>query len=110
MDFGHFGDGPRDQQPPQQPPTTSGSANGNTAGASGGGTPAEEQPIFMHTMEHPGVTCDICNQPIRGFRYKCMECVDYDLCTACERKGNHPGHVCMRIAFPEQAGGAFRVS
>jgi hypothetical protein len=33
---------------------------------------------------HEGVTCDGCNQhPIKGLRFKCNECPDYDLCGEC---------------------------
>merc|ERR1712047_166419 len=39
--------------------------------------------------------------PVIGFRYKCVECPDYDLCGKCEAKGFHPGHNMMRIATPE---------
>lgn len=36
---------------------------------------------------HPGVTCDSCGlSPIRGNRYKCSVCPDYDVCSTCERK------------------------
>merc|ERR1712018_700600 len=51
--------------------------------------------------EHFGVTCDSCDGSIRGFRYKCMVCPDYDLCGSCESKGIHPGHNMIRIASPE---------
>jgi sequestosome 1 len=51
--------------------------------------------------EHLGVTCDSCEGPVIGFRYKCVKCPDYDLCGTCEAKGHHPGHNMMRIATPE---------
>ena len=50
---------------------------------------------------HYGVSCDGCDGPVQGFRYKCMVCPDYDLCSLCEAKGLHPGHNMIRIASPE---------
>merc|ERR1712012_31500 len=50
---------------------------------------------------HPGVTCDGCEKPVIGFRYKCVQCPDYDLCERCEAKRVHGGHNMMRIATPE---------
>jgi len=51
--------------------------------------------------EHPGVVCDGCDKPVTGFRYKCVQCPDYDLCGKCETKGMHSSHNMMRIATPE---------
>lgn len=50
--------------------------------------------------EHTGVTCDGCRVGIRGFRYKCIECHDYDLCAACERTGLHKKHFMVRMPVP----------
>merc|ERR1712236_43171 len=51
---------------------------------------------------HHGVTCDSCEKtPIKGYRYKCVVCDDFDLCGICEAAGRHPGHNMMRIANPE---------
>ncbi|KAI8613479.1 hypothetical protein BC830DRAFT_1132041 [Chytriomyces sp. MP71] len=38
---------------------------------------------------HRGVTCNHCGaQPIRGIRYHCLNCPDYDLCETCENLGD----------------------
>eukprot|EP00090_Calanus_glacialis_P045022 TRINITY_DN8123_c0_g1_i2.p1 TRINITY_DN8123_c0_g1~~TRINITY_DN8123_c0_g1_i2.p1 ORF type:complete len:514 (-),score=192.21 TRINITY_DN8123_c0_g1_i2:143-1684(-) len=53
---------------------------------------------------HHGVTCDVCEKtPIKGNRYKCVVCDDFDLCGSCEAAGRHPGHNMMRISNPEMA-------
>ncbi|KAG4063854.1 hypothetical protein PC123_g1389 [Phytophthora cactorum] len=42
------------------------------------------------TMKHPSVRCDGCNQsPLRGFRFKCFTCPNYDLCTSCYTSQTH---------------------
>lgn len=53
--------------------------------------------------EHNGVTCDGCEKPVIGFRYKCVTCPDYDLCGRCETKGRHPDHNMIRIVSPQSA-------
>lgn len=35
---------------------------------------------------HPNIWCDRCGQHIRGLRYKCNQCPDYDLCSRCTNK------------------------
>ena len=54
-----------------------------------GGKPKEQNEI------HYGYICDGCNAaPIKGIRYHCEQCPDYDLCEKCyasEKKTNH-GH------------------
>lgn len=44
----------------------------------------------------PRVICDGCNAAITGFRYKCLQCPDFDLCSTCEHKGMHSEHIMMR--------------
>ena len=47
---------------------------------------------------HNNVTCDGCNMtPIIGFRYKCMQCPDYDLCQNCKSKHIHSEHMMQRM-------------
>lgn len=46
---------------------------------------------------HQRVTCDGCGTfPIRGIRYKCTTCPDFDFCEKCEATVDH-GHVFMKI-------------
>ncbi|KAE8614073.1 hypothetical protein XENTR_v10007970 [Xenopus tropicalis] len=47
---------------------------------------------------HPNVTCDGCDGPVVGNRFKCLICPDYDLCSTCEKKGIHKEH--NMIMFP----------
>jgi len=49
---------------------------------------------------HPGVQCDGCDSEIRGYRYKCIECPDFDLCFTCEMKKMHGDHMMIRIVKP----------
>jgi len=46
---------------------------------------------------HNFVECDVCgSEPIKGTRYKCLQCFDYDLCSKCE-VNNHKHHIMVRI-------------
>lgn len=46
---------------------------------------APEVQIPQEEVVHHGVTCDGCRvSPIRGIRYKCTECHDFDYCSVCE--------------------------
>ncbi|KAJ1558767.1 hypothetical protein HK096_005031, partial [Nowakowskiella sp. JEL0078] len=51
---------------------------------------------------HRSITCNHCStSPIRGFRYKCVNCVDYDLCESCEAQDVHlKTHVFIKIRIP----------
>lgn len=41
-------------------------------------------------MIHRNVRCDGCNQsPLRGFRFKCFTCSNYDLCATCYMNQTH---------------------
>ncbi|KAJ3172897.1 hypothetical protein HDU87_007733 [Geranomyces variabilis] len=51
---------------------------------------------------HRSITCNHCGKsPIRGFRFKCANCVDYDVCEACEALEVHlKTHVFVKIRIP----------
>lgn len=49
---------------------------------------------------HEGVTCDGCEGPVYGIRYKCCVCPDYDLCEGCEGKSMHNHHDMYKINQP----------
>lgn len=52
---------------------------------------------------HRGVTCNACNaMPIRGVRYRCANCPDYDLCEQCEGQGSSHDrtHLFYKIRIP----------
>ncbi|XP_046751995.1 sequestosome-1 [Diprion similis] len=51
---------------------------------------------------HIGIVCDGCDKDVYGFRYKCIQCPNYDLCADCESKGLHPEHCMIRSAVPFQ--------
>ncbi|KNC99585.1 uncharacterized protein SPPG_04973 [Spizellomyces punctatus DAOM BR117] len=51
---------------------------------------------------HRSITCNHCGtSPIRGYRYKCANCVDYDVCELCEAQDIHfKTHVFVKIRVP----------
>ena len=51
---------------------------------------------------HRGVSCNSCNAtPIKGIRYRCTNCVDYDLCEQCESMQFHQkNHLFIKIRVP----------
>ncbi|ETO32960.1 hypothetical protein RFI_04147, partial [Reticulomyxa filosa] len=51
---------------------------------------------------HLNVKCDMCGAcPIRGIRYKCSVCENYDLCEGCEASGkHHVTHPMVKITRP----------
>ncbi|KAJ2943646.1 hypothetical protein O0L34_g16758 [Tuta absoluta] len=44
--------------------------------------------------------CDSCKTHIQGFRYTCVQCVDVELCCACEARQAHAQHYVLRIPGP----------
>ncbi|KAF8863073.1 hypothetical protein BDZ45DRAFT_670681 [Acephala macrosclerotiorum] len=51
---------------------------------------------------HRGCACNSCGTvPIRGVRYRCANCADYDLCEGCESQGMHiKTHIFYKIKVP----------
>ncbi|KAI8425763.1 hypothetical protein MSG28_011546 [Choristoneura fumiferana] len=41
--------------------------------------------------------CNRCGEKITGFRYTCVQCVDWDLCAACEAHATHDTHYVLRV-------------
>lgn len=62
---------------------------------------AEEQSIKEGYI-HRGIDCNDCGQrPIRGIRFRCVNCFDHDLCERCEaNEEHHRTHVFMKIRIP----------
>jgi hypothetical protein len=63
---------------------------------------------------HRHVTCDGCGaSPIRGLRFQCSVCDDYDLCASCEGKSvetlsHQTGHPMIRHRVEARRGGCMR--
>ncbi|BFZ14661.1 hypothetical protein BsWGS_17700 [Bradybaena similaris] len=86
---------PADKQQQQQKPTqTQSQPQGARPSPGQGQRPEGEGPV------HVGVTCDGCEGPVIGIRYKCCICPDYDLCQSCEAKGLHTEHDMFKIIQP----------
>ncbi|KAL2211293.1 EF-hand [Sarocladium strictum] len=51
---------------------------------------------------HRGCQCNACGMvPIRGVRYRCANCADFDLCEGCEAQGVHiKTHIFYKIRVP----------
>ncbi|CAB4421210.1 unnamed protein product [Rhizophagus irregularis] len=41
---------------------------------------------------HYGISCDCCNYTVRGMRWKCTSCLNYDLCQVCKTKSHIHHH------------------
>ncbi|XP_034722371.1 sequestosome-1-like [Etheostoma cragini] len=51
---------------------------------------------------HSDVTCDGCDGPVVGTRFKCSVCPNYDLCSSCQARGTHTEHALLPIWHPLQ--------
>lgn len=61
-----------------------------------------EEEAKKNAHVHRGTRCDACNKlPITGIRWHCLNCVDFDLCSACKVSNDHPRtHVFAEIQIP----------
>ncbi|XP_016994309.2 protein ref(2)P [Drosophila takahashii] len=60
------------------------------------GAPSVDDP--SNFTIHDSVECDGCGlAPLIGFRYKCIQCSNYDLCQKCEAAHKHPEHLMLRM-------------
>lgn len=52
--------------------------------------------------EHRGIHCEGCGErPIRGVRWHCLNCPDFDLCSTCEADNDHiKTHVFAKVKIP----------
>lgn len=73
-------------------------ATAPVAGAASASIPATAD--YTDLPLHEGVVCDCCDGPIIGFRYKCTQCRDFDLCMSCEGKMRHREHIIVRMPEP----------
>jgi hypothetical protein len=66
-----------------------------------------ENEAISDTIIHRSVTCNHCGMsPLRGFRFKCANCVDFDVCSSCEALDVHfktHTFIKIRIPIPPQA-------
>ncbi|KAK0208907.1 hypothetical protein DFS33DRAFT_1306348 [Desarmillaria ectypa] len=64
--------------------------------------PAPQVPTPAVTPAVHGATCDLCDSRIRGDRYKCVNCPDFDTCDSCYAitKEQHPHHTFVKIPNP----------
>ncbi|XP_073823569.1 protein ref(2)P-like [Musca autumnalis] len=97
---------PSTNEKPQNATTTTNATASNessTASAAAGATSGQSQvPPADVNMDansiHLNVECDSCLMaPIVGFRYKCIQCPNYDLCQHCEAKHVHGDHMMIRM-------------
>lgn len=65
---------------------------------------ALKEQILKHAYVHEGISCVKCGtRPIKGTRYKCFVCSDFNLCEFCETQANEHTleHAFLKIRRPE---------
>ena len=74
-----------------------------------------EPPAARPLGVHKGYLCDGCDQEIKGVRYRCQTCHDFDLCSTClgknrSRAPHQPHHTLRPIPPPGACGPRTRPS
>lgn len=66
-----------------------------------------EEATRRNAYVHRGCECNSCGVvPIRGIRYRCSNCADYDLCEGCESQGLHSkSHIFYKVKVPAPSSG-----
>jgi len=62
----------------------------------------------VHSLVLHNALCDVCGKQIQGVRYKCMNCEDFDLCSACEELNaenpfHESSHIFVKLSKPSQS-------
>ncbi|ODM92655.1 E3 ubiquitin-protein ligase SIAH1 [Orchesella cincta] len=58
----------------------------------------------VNTAVSHNACCDECSEnPILGKRYKCLQCVDFDLCDICMQAGTHAHHIFAVVGTAQQS-------
>ncbi|XP_050089550.1 protein ref(2)P [Anopheles aquasalis] len=84
--------------------------NASTVAPGNGGPQSPQVTDQKELPLHKNVVCDVCDGEIRGHRYKCMTCQNYDLCMSCESKFRHKEHMMLRLPTPDiRCHGAYSV-
>ena len=62
----------------------------------------EDKNINTSKIIHRGICCNKCGKEnIQGIRYKCVQCMNYNLCENCENNYIHDmKHIMVKIRFP----------
>ncbi|VDM24642.1 unnamed protein product [Toxocara canis] len=56
--------------------------------------------ILQKEYVHVGVICRGCKAIVRGRRFRCTECDNYDICEKCSIAGRHKQHITFRFDRP----------
>lgn len=58
--------------------------------------------LNQNELIHKDIKCNQCNEEnIKGIRYKCLQCQNFNLCSNCEAKNEHdPNHIFIKIRKP----------